>query len=273
MISWMINRQTSHPRPIPRRDLIGNDWKVQNLQNKPAEPKTMTSAPHTIISVQPDPLLTTIASVHPTSTRPGADTITVPSIPRVPSYSPDTPIKRVRPDRIASGSSSLPRPKTPERAQIVFKARTPERRATPITTPEALPPSSAIGKKRRTPDDFETCESVPAQGFTADSLPRDDIENTTPRLRRVLHSAQGFTPLRHHTARPTIPIPSPKRVVSSAGRPPTYIADITNSSQVSAISQPKETKRSWLGKFRGASSQANGRTSSRAFERLPGEAA
>jgi myosin protein heavy chain len=235
-----------------------------------------TPAPQATVPAQLNPLSTTTASGHPVPPHPPTVAITAPTIPPVPSYSPATSIGRVRPDRIASGPSSLPRPKTPERrAQTaVFKAKTPEKRMTPARTPEAPPSSSAIGKKRRAPDDFEACESVPAQGFTADSLPRDDMEHTTPRLRRDFQSGQGFTPLRHHAARPTIPIPSPKRVLSNAGRPPIYIADVTNSPRLASAPIPstKEVKRSWLGRIRGAPSQlqVNGRTSSRVFERLPG---
>ncbi|KDQ31155.1 hypothetical protein PLEOSDRAFT_1082323 [Pleurotus ostreatus PC15] len=78
-------------------------------------------------------------------------------------------------------ASTLPRAKTPERQQNplpIFKARTPERPSPPVSTEAS---SSSAGKKRRAPDDFDICENVPPQVFTADSLPSEEPESRTPR--------------------------------------------------------------------------------------------
>lgn len=222
------------------------------------------------------------APLHPyTSSKPRANAVLSP--PPIPTYSPANYSSRVPSGRVVSGPSSLPRPKTPERKSAVFKARTPERRLAALET-ENIPLTTSAGKKRRAPDDFEECESVPPQGFTADCLPGDDIENnTTPRLRRVMQSfATGFTPVRSQFTRPTIPMPSPKRP-TTFGSP--FFAEVTNSPRVT--SQPmgmpsqsasaKPSKRSWLGKIKGSSSSSSQqlppttRVSSRVFERVPAE--
>jgi hypothetical protein len=119
-------------------------------------------------------------------------------------------------------------------------------------------PSSIVGKKRRAPDDFETCEPVPPQVFTAESMPTDEGGGRTPRVRRMLTSLQsGFTPIRN-AARPMMPMPSPKRPTS---QPSPFISDVTNSPLVVPPLNPglesAKSKRSWLGKIRGASSSAN----------------
>ncbi|KAH6917034.1 hypothetical protein BKA70DRAFT_1486238 [Coprinopsis sp. MPI-PUGE-AT-0042] len=118
-------------------------------------------------------------------------------------------------------------------------------------------PSSIVGKKRRAPDDFETCEPVPPQVFTAESIPTDE-GGRTPRVRRMLTSLQsGFTPIRN-AARPMMPMPSPKRPTS---QPSPFISDVTNSPLVVPPLNPglesAKSKRSWLGKIRGASSSTS----------------
>jgi hypothetical protein len=240
--------------------------KVQNLQTKltaakAAIPKATSEAVSTAPSSSSTP---TPVSPILSAGRPRANTFTsIPPVPPIPRQVPSTPISRVPTNRTVSGPSSLPRPKTPERRAAlppVFKARTPERQTASMTMPDLLRSSAAVGKKRRAPDDFD--ESVPPQGFTVDSIPGDE-ENTTPRVRRVLNSIHsGFTPMRHHSARPTVPMTSPKRVVAAPARPP-FITDVTNSpSTISQIvtAQAKPSKRSWLGKIRGVSSQTTGRT-------------
>lgn len=251
--------------------------KVQNLQSKlaiakesgqaPAEPAASPPPPPsqpTIIppvpqipAILPRPRSTTISST-PTQRTP---IMSQPAMPMAPS------------NRVVSGPSSLPRPKTPERRiHPVFKARTPERHLPP-TMPDSLPSTSSAGKKRRAPDDFEDGHSMPPQAFTAESLPSDGRENTTPRLRRALQSVHsGFTPVRHQAPRPTISLPSPKRAVTGGAKPPPFIADVTNSPR--SLSGQKGSKRSWLGKIRGVSSQTSGRTvyaRAPVFERAPSE--
>jgi hypothetical protein len=220
--------------------------KVQNLQTKLASlkgtaPSPSTGHSHVSMEVKAPPArrATTLSSLQiPNSTSRMAPTLS---------------------SRVVSGPSSLPRPKTPERriAQApVFKARTPERILMP--TAEPLMSTTMIGKKRRAPDDFEPCETLPPQAFTADSTPGAEIENRSPRVRRVLSRFQsGFTPLRHQLNRPNIPAPSPKRSDKVISHFPLVISDLTNNPRdvlLPITTQPaKPTKQSWLGKIRGVS--------------------
>lgn len=201
--------------------------KLQNLQAKLAAAK----------AVQPESRPTPPApSPHPTpqSTSvpiPRPRSVTVSSAPPVVETA-STSKTRNPSSRAVSGPSFLPRAKTPERRIVtpVFKARTPERHMQP-----EVAPAPVIGKKRAAPDEFEACENLPAQAFTADG---EDIENRTPRVRRVLNNLQsGFTPVR---SRPTAAMPSPRREVL---RSSPFISDLTNS-------PAKPSKRSWLGKIR-----------------------
>ncbi|KAF5385374.1 hypothetical protein D9615_001226 [Tricholomella constricta] len=251
--------------------------KVQNLQTKLATAKASTQAPSTM-SDPPAPLLPSSSAPSNSGHKPStgrARSITLTNSPPLTIAAPVPPIPALIPaasihvsspasrtPRAVSGPSSLPRPKTPERRAIqpppVFKARTPERRIA-SSPPEASSSTTMVGKKRRAPDDFEACESLPPQGFTVDSLPsreRREDTDTTPRVRRVLSSFQsGFTPVRNQ-ARPMMSMPSPKRLMmGTTARASPVIADVTNSPR----GQSAKAKRSWLGKIRGASSQASSR--------------
>jgi hypothetical protein len=226
--------------------------KVQNLQAKLATAKASSAAQP---SPQPTPSAPSLPLTNPTpsvliSSRPRS--ATVPSAP--PLYPPpiETRSTSTTPNpsnRVVSGPSFLPRPKTPERRTLtpVFKARTPERQMQPEIAP--IPPVPTIGRKRAAPDDFEAYGILPAQAFTADG---EDIENRTPRERKVLNSLQsGFTPVRHQS-RPIAP--SPRRGASSRTSP--FISDLTNSPHHLAQMDPSSAKpsmRSWLGKIRGNS--------------------
>ncbi|KNZ80649.1 Cytospin-A [Termitomyces sp. J132] len=226
--------------------------KVQTLQTKLAAAKASIPAP---VEAPANP--TSQPSIQPSTAPP------VPSIsaslssapPHAPSSAPRKPSYRA-----VSGPSSLPRPRTPEQIIVqhppVFKAKTPERK--PVSSPlSESASSSSIGKKRRAPDDFGVCESLAPQGFTTECVPSQELsENitTTPHRRRVLSGLQsGFTPVRNRS-RPVISMPSPKRLMTmkTDERPSPIIADVTNSLR----GQSSKTKRSWLGKIRGASSQA-----------------
>ncbi|KAJ8702157.1 hypothetical protein PTI98_000898 [Pleurotus ostreatus] len=104
-----------------------------------------------------------------------------PPMPPMPSKYAVVPSTRVLNRSVSGSSSALPRAKTPERQQNplpIFKARTPERPSPPVSTEAS---SSSAGKKRRAPDDFDICENVPPQVFTADSLPSEEPESRTPR--------------------------------------------------------------------------------------------
>ncbi|TFK41836.1 hypothetical protein BDQ12DRAFT_677245 [Crucibulum laeve] len=237
--------------------------KVQNLQSK------LTAAKATTSKGVPDLHAAGSESIHPAVHVVHTDSRLHSSISAsspAPSISSHTSTMTEQfPNRASSESSSLPRPKTPERRAVpppVFKAPTPQKQNTP--NPELILSTKVIGKKRRAPDDFEACESLPPQAFTAESVPQDDVENKTPRVRRVLSSLQsGFTPIRHQSSRPII---SPKRAAASStiSRTSPFISDVTNSPQGPSQST-KPSKRSWLGKIRGASSQPTGRP----FHRRP----
>jgi hypothetical protein len=199
-------------------------------------------------------VLATTSSNHvtppvPIPSRPTA--ITAHPFPTRSPGNPSTPVSRTLPhSRAVSGPSSLQRSKTPEREPLpplVRKTKTPEKRRVDAT-PDSLPTAS-FAKKRKVPDEFETCEGVPPKAFTAECLPGEDIEST-PRLRRVLQSVSGFTPVR---TRPVAP--SPKKEVKIASR---LITDLTNnprpSPAVSSLQSAKPvSKKSWLGKIKGAS--------------------
>lgn len=197
--------------------------------------------------------------------------------PSPPTYTHDRVGQRSQAisNRVVSGPASLARPKTPERRPAppaVFKARTPERRAPPVSVPAVvadITPVSSVGKKRARPDDFDA-GTVPVQALYAEEPER---ENTTPRLRRALQSVQahtGFTPARHSAPRNAQGTSSPARraTLGAAG-----MSDVTNSPRAMGSQTTKSSKRSWLGKIRGGSSQTSSRTPvSRAsvFERVPG---
>ncbi|KAL1951328.1 hypothetical protein VTO73DRAFT_477 [Trametes versicolor] len=188
--------------------------------------------------------------------------------PPMPTFRPKTPESRAR---MMSGPSSLSRPKTPESRippMPVFQARTPDRQRAPSapnqsrTIPESDSSSSIVGVKRRAPDDFDDCGSMPPQPFTADSAPGPlPPQPTTPRLRKALQSMRtGFTPVRQQAARAGSASPSRRATTGfglAAPIPPT-ISDVTNSPR--APSQPEATKvvaakRGWLGKIKSIPSQ------------------
>ncbi|CAL1694495.1 unnamed protein product [Somion occarium] len=168
--------------------------------------------------------------------------------------------------RTLSGPSVLARPKTPEHRvppPPVFRARTPESKRLPSippssnSPPPSMPMSSSsssmmsAGKKRRAPDDFEDGEGLPPQVFTSDSVPSQDPDAFTPRIRRALHSVRtGFTPIRNSATRPHPNQLSPRRATTGAP----IIADVTNSPRGHKHGDPadKAMKRGgWLGKMRG----------------------
>ncbi|KAF8665423.1 hypothetical protein AX16_000442 [Volvariella volvacea WC 439] len=122
-------------------------------------------------------------------------------------------------------------------------------------------PEPVAGKKRPAPDDFDTCESVPPQAFTAESIPRDILqERKTPRLRRALSNPHAsFTPVRGR--RPGNSVASPNKRGPTDRPIPHLITDVTNSPRQSNQAA-RPSKRSWLGKIRNASSQPGEKTSS-----------
>ncbi|OCH89537.1 hypothetical protein OBBRIDRAFT_778313 [Obba rivulosa] len=166
-------------------------------------------------------------------------------VPPIPANQPMTPRSRSR----TISAPSARRPKTPEARpsqQTVFRARTPEARREPSPGPSAPMETdyspSGIGKKRRAPDDFDGCESLPPQGFTTESAPSRE-NATTPRIRRALQSVRsGFTPVRH-APRFEAEQSSPSRRATTMGA--AMISDVTNSPRGT-----KAAKRGWLGKIR-----------------------
>jgi hypothetical protein len=240
--------------------------KVLSLQQKLADAKAAKAANHDDSCPPASRVLPpTAASSHlNSSTTTARQTIfstgTSNPVTSVTSVSPDQIQASIPGSRIRT-ASALPRPKTPERksATPFFKPRTPDRGVLPSASsePALLPTSSGFSEaligKKRPPEEFA---SLPAQGFTVESLPADPtpLEGSTPR-RKVLQGHSGFTPNRHNSTRPTIPLPSPRRKASLQRQK--HIADVTNSPhllipvQTELIKPPKQT---WLGKIRGAPS-------------------
>jgi len=218
--------------------------KVQNLQAKLVAAKASNTAQQSAPQSQESTNQTPTSIGGPKSR---IRAVTVAETPQ-PSHilrARSTSIRNPTPtQRIVSGPSSLPKPKTPERNRTpVFKARTPERLEV-----DRIPENTVIGKKRAAPDDFEAVENISAHAFLADGK---DAENRTPRVRRVLSSLQSsFTPNRNSNR----PLPSPKRPELPLGT--AHMSDMTNSPfshPPVPLSSPKPSKRSWLGKIRGAS--------------------
>ncbi|KAG6879570.1 hypothetical protein C0992_001397 [Termitomyces sp. T32_za158] len=256
--------------------------KVQTLQTKLAAAKASMPAsaeapPNTTLqpSMQPLSASSTLGD-RPrlvTSTDTSTPSVSAAPVPpksaflsSVPAHAPSC-ASRAPLHRAVSGPSSLPRPKTPDEESLpnppVFKAKTPERR-TFSSPPAESASSSSNGKKRRAPDDFEVCESLPPQGFTTECVPSTELSEHTVTRRRMLSGLQsGFTPVRNRS-RPMTSMPSPKRLMTKKpdDRPSPVITDVTNSPR----GQSSKTKRSWLGKIRGASSQS---TSSKPVESKP----
>ncbi|KAF8899077.1 hypothetical protein BD779DRAFT_58470 [Infundibulicybe gibba] len=236
--------------------------KVTNLQTK----LTAAKATAQMTNVSPPSVL---APANDLPRRRSNNASSAPPIPPMPIFvnHAHSPGNYTHMSRTVSGPSSLARPKTPERGHPppVFKARTPEEQIVPDSLEiNSIPSTSSIGKKRRAPDDFEDYDSLPPQVFTAESVPGDCMESTTPRARRVLSSIHsGFTPRRGRL------MASPKRAVTTGStRASPVIADVTNSPR-SASQSAKSSKRSWLGKIRGVSTETTGRQASsrQLFER------
>ena len=245
--------------------------KVQNLQAKLAAAKASSNSlpspsdiglsqrspqPNTDLASSPSLAATSQVPQNVSSAFSRPRSATASSAPHPTSSSSITPpsLKRKPSERIVSGPSHIIRPKTPEHSRTitpVFKARTPEHRVIPQA--DSMLSAVVIGKKRSAPDDFEACENMPVQAFTADG---EDVENRTPRVRRVLNSLQsGFTPQRHQNTRQTAPMPSPRRTAPPRSSP--FISDMTNTPDVvpaiPTSTTKQSNKRSWLGKIRGSS--------------------
>jgi hypothetical protein len=97
------------------------------------------------------------------------------------------------------------------------------------------PEPVTIGKKRRAPDDFDPCESIPAQVFTPESVPSMASENQTPRSRKMTTGNRtGFTPVR---SRPPSKDPV-GRIAAPALTSTTTITDVTNGTAQRSVTQP-----------------------------------
>lgn len=241
--------------------------KVQNLQAKLAAVKASNAVQQIITpQVQESPVASSSkleqTLIGGPESRPRAVTIAqTPSHPAPQLLHARTMGVRNPGQRIVS-SSSLPRPKTPERNRApVFKARTPERLEVDL-----IPDNTIIGKKRAAPDDFEAVENMPARAFLPDGK---DAENRTPRVRRVLSSLQsGFTPNRNSNRPPS----SPKRPELPHGT--ATMSDMINSPFVlsqAPTSSAKPSKRTWLGKIRGVSQAVDKPTTNVRLFLGPGE--
>lgn len=144
--------------------------------------------------------------------------------------------------------SSSQRTKTPEP-----RVRHEVKPAPPSTAQVQQPESVTIGKKRRAPDDFDACESLPAQVFTPESIPSKASENQTPRSRKATAGNRGgFTPVRSRppSKDPVGRVPAPTLTST------TTITDVTNGTtqrpethpapRTTQAAQPPVKARSWL---------------------------
>ncbi|KAF8634898.1 hypothetical protein AX15_000646 [Amanita polypyramis BW_CC] len=219
--------------------------KVQNLQAKLSAAKASIPRPVYEVTEPKRSSLPTASAATPTRL--------IPPAPEPPSALSRSTLSTMT-TRVTSTGSGISRPRTPERPfahPTVFKAKSPDNRTSDPALEET---GQVIGKKRRAPEDFEVCESLPPQGFTTESMPDGHNENRTPRVRRMLSGGfTGFTPVRRmHTVQP-----SPKRASSASTKTTSLIADVTNSPR--GVSQGSG-KRSWLGKIRGTASHTSARS-------------
>jgi hypothetical protein len=226
--------------------------KVQSLQKKLQDQPSAPEPTHAESSVpkpsSPNPMLErpipstskTALATHTSTSKAASSSGSATHVPHMsePSSSRASPSPL---DKPASSTSAL-RARTPE-----HPAEKPSSAAPIAQTSEDLPSTS---KKRRLPDDFDQLV-VPAQTFTAESLPTSGVENHAPRIRRNTHGLQaGFTPVRHTTGRSTTKPASPTRRPLASAAPAPPHPNVAAQSGSTAEAGPK--KRTWLGKIRGA---------------------
>lgn len=216
---------------------------------KPA-PKAKESSASQPSTQAPVPSRTSSSSRKSTSTNPSQPSSRSSSA-RTSTTSADSPhlLQNARPLASTSRSrSSSQRIKTPEP-----KIRHGVKPAPPPAVQVQQSEPVTIGKKRRAPDDFDACESLPAQVFTPESVPSKTSENQTPRSRKATTSNRGgFTPVR---SRPPSRDPV-ERVAAPTLTPTTTITDVTNDTaqrpatqpapSTTQTAQPPVKARSWL---------------------------
>lgn len=224
----------------------------KELAEMTAKPAPKTKEPSTS---QPPAQAPVPSRTSSTSTRKSASTNTRPSSSSSArtSAASDSPYLLQNARSLAStstSSSSLQRTKTPEP-----KARREVKPAPPSAVQVQQPEPVTIGKKRRAPDDFDACESVPAQVFTPESVPSKASENQTPRSRKATTANKGgFTPVRSRppSKDPVGRTPAPTLTLTST----TAITDVTNGTAqrpatqpappTTQTTQPPVKARSWL---------------------------
>jgi hypothetical protein len=210
--------------------------KVVALQNKLTAAKDTNSSP-LMAAAEPMPA--------PPPSRPRSITLTATSPGR-----PHIPLTR---ERIASGPSVLPRPKSPEKRTplSVFRSRSRSPEKVSAEAPSESPSTAGNGKKRRAPEDFDSASKLQEGRYPDGGVAQlGQSEPSSPR-RRVLTGLQsGFTPKRE---RP-LSFTSDKQRPEPLGKSP-FMADLTNglypTAAVPPASSDKPMKRSWLGKIRG----------------------
>jgi hypothetical protein len=233
--------------------------RAQNLQTKLAAAKAAAAdlklaAGAALIPAKPPSKPTEVAEVQ---TQPRRRSLHQPTDTMTSAKPADKTASTSKPQVMrAPASSTSARPKTPVGPTPVFKLRTPEQLQK--QGQHEKPSASIVGVKRRAPDEFEACGSLPPQGFTVDSLPSRENDGTTPRARRMLNNLHpGFTPIRNKA------LTSPKRQSATVLSTP-LIQDVTNSPRNSVpFDAVQQSKRSWLGKIRGAAPQNVVRPASR----------
>ncbi|KZT08687.1 uncharacterized protein LAESUDRAFT_648603 [Laetiporus sulphureus 93-53] len=203
----------------------------------------------------------TVPSISPVGPRASASKYEARGTPSARSMSARTSASSH--SRTASGSSVVSTAQMPDSSAVpptVFRSRTADtKRASSQaeTTPTPLPSSSSSSSlgKRRVPDDFDSHDNLPPQGFTSESLPSRDIE-ATPRARKALQTGPGFTPVRGRIASVAPAEASPSRRAT----PGAALPDVTNSLKGRPRDETKPHK-GWLAKARNDLAQSKERFS------------
>ncbi|KAF9654320.1 hypothetical protein BDM02DRAFT_3106652 [Thelephora ganbajun] len=131
---------------------------------------------------------------------------------------------------MSASNSGLHRTKAPE-PKVRHEVKPVPAATVQVQQPEPV----TIGKKRRAPDDFDACESIPTQVFTSESVPSKASESQTPRSRKTTTGNRGgFTPVR---SRPPSKDPV-GRIAAPALTSTAAITDVTNGTAQRPVTQP-----------------------------------
>ncbi|KAL0576713.1 hypothetical protein V5O48_005280 [Marasmius crinis-equi] len=235
--------------------------KVQNLQTKLAAAKASAASPSDKRDksnsppppVAPPPAIQSPHVAPVPVSRPRSNTSSSATIVSPTGQQPGEALNAQQGRSRTHSVASILRPKTPEKGVFslpVFRgSASPKRRSAEIVDAPA-------NRKRSAPEDFESGDRMPAQGFGSEGLPeetRNTRESSTPRVRRVLSNIQsGFTPVRNRTT--TGAAPPPPVVLAPKEPAPRAVSMAAVPLQLDSRAPKRGT--GWLGKIRGASSHA-----------------